>query len=112
MFIRVKGTGLYRYLQVVENHREGQRTVQRVLCTLGRVDQLMAKGATDTLLRSLARFGNQVLVLSVDARRVPEGEALLSLRLDGERLHGSQLRPVGRVHRRSAPSRNLSAATA
>lgn len=63
MFIRVKGTGLYRYLQVVENHREGQRTVQRVLCTLGRVDQLMAKGATDTLLRSLARFGNQVRLM-------------------------------------------------
>jgi hypothetical protein len=60
MFIRVKPTGPYRYLQVVENHREGQRTVQRVLCTLGRLDQLTASGATDTLLRSLARFGQQV----------------------------------------------------
>ena len=60
MFIRVKGTGPYRYLQIVENHREGRRTVQRVLCTLGREDSLIADGVTDGLLRSLARFGRQV----------------------------------------------------
>jgi len=63
MFVRAKGTEPYRYLQVVENHREGKRTVQRVLCTLGRVDQLMASGSTDALLRSLARFGQQVCVV-------------------------------------------------
>jgi hypothetical protein len=63
MFIRVKGTGTYRYLQVVENHREGTRVVQRVLCTLGRVDQLIANGTTDALLRSLARFGQQVKLM-------------------------------------------------
>jgi len=62
MFVRVKPAGPYRYLQVVENHREGKRTVQRVLCTLGRLDQLSASGATDTLLRSLARFGQQVRI--------------------------------------------------
>jgi len=60
MFIRIKGTEPYRYLQVVENRREGDRVVQRVLCTLGRMDHLMASGATDALLRSLARFGQQV----------------------------------------------------
>ena len=63
MFIRVKGTEPYRYLQVVENHREGKRTMQRVLCTLGRLDHLTAGGATDSLLRSLARFGQQVRVI-------------------------------------------------
>jgi hypothetical protein len=26
MFIRIKGAGKYRYLQIVENHREGVRT--------------------------------------------------------------------------------------
>jgi hypothetical protein len=60
MFFRVKGKGTYRYLQVVENHREGTKVVQRVLCTLGRVDELMANGTTDALLRSLARFSQQV----------------------------------------------------
>lgn len=63
MFIRIKGTGTYRYLQVVENHREGSRIVQRVLCTLGRMDYLMDSGATDGLLRSLARFGKQVKLM-------------------------------------------------
>jgi transposase len=60
MFIRIKGNGKYRYLQIVENHREGPRTIQNVLCTLGRLDQLTESGATDSLLRSLARFSKQV----------------------------------------------------
>ena len=63
MFIRVKGTGPYRYLQVVENHREGSRTRQRVLCTLGRLDSLRESGTTDALLRSLARFSQRVNLL-------------------------------------------------
>jgi transposase len=63
MFIRVKGKGVYRYLQLVENHREGKRVVQRVLCSLGRVDELRESGATDSLLRSLARFSKQVKLL-------------------------------------------------
>ena len=60
MFVRVKGTEPYRYLQIVENHREGKHTRQRVLCTLGRVDHLIANGSTDALLKSLSRFGQQV----------------------------------------------------
>jgi len=63
MFIRVKGKGAYRYLQVVENHREGTKVVQRVLCTLGRIEELMASGTTDALLRSLARFSQQVKII-------------------------------------------------
>jgi len=64
MFVRVKGAEPYRYLQIVENHREGKRVVQRVLCTLGREKDLMADGTTDALLRSLARFGERVRVVS------------------------------------------------
>ncbi len=63
MFARVKGTGKYRYLQLVENHRHGKRTVQRVLYTLGRLDELTAAGSTDALLRSLARFGQTVRLM-------------------------------------------------
>ena len=63
MFFRIKPSGPYRYLQLVENHREGYRTVQRVLFTLGRLDKLTASGATDTLLRSLARFGQTVRLM-------------------------------------------------
>ena len=63
MFIRVKGTEPYGYLQIVENHLEGKRTVQRFLCTLGRLDHLTETGDTDSLLNSLGRFGKQVLVI-------------------------------------------------
>lgn len=75
MFVRVSGRAPYRYLQIVENHREGKRTVQRALYTLGRVDKLMASGATDTLLRSLVRFGQQVkLVDGYQSGRLEAGE--------------------------------------
>ena len=63
MFIRTKGSGKYKYLQIVENHREGDKVVQRVLCTLGRVEQLMESGATDNLLRSLSRFGQHIRII-------------------------------------------------
>jgi len=63
MFIRKKGTGQYSYLQLVENHREGTKVIQRVLCTLGRVDQLISSGTTDALLRSLARFSQRVRLI-------------------------------------------------
>ena len=63
MFFRIKPSGPYRYLQLVENHREGYRVVQRVLLTLGRLDKLTATGSTDALLRSLARFGERVRLM-------------------------------------------------
>ena len=63
MFVRVKGKEPNRYLQIVENRREGKRTVQRVLATLGRVDQLAAEGGVDALLKSLSRFATQVQVI-------------------------------------------------
>jgi hypothetical protein len=54
MFVRVKRAGSHEYLQLVENHREGKRTRQRIVATLGRLDHLHAKGQVDVLLRSLA----------------------------------------------------------
>jgi len=63
MFFRIKPSGPYRYLQLVENHRDGYRTVQRVLFTVGRLDKLTATGSVDSLLRSLARFGQTVRLM-------------------------------------------------
>jgi transposase len=63
MFFRVKGKGTYRYLQLVENRREGTKVVQSVLCTLGRVEELMESGTTDALMRSLSRFSKQVKII-------------------------------------------------
>jgi hypothetical protein len=79
MFVRVKPSGPYRSLQIVENHREGRRTVQRVLATLGRVDQLAASGTVDVLLRSLGRFAEQVRVLEASRTRHLEAGAVRQL---------------------------------
>ena len=37
MFIRIKPSGPRKYLQVVENRRDGGKTLQRVVATLGRL---------------------------------------------------------------------------
>lgn len=56
MFFRRKRVGTYEYLQIVENWREGKRSRQRVVATLGRTDELAKKGGIDVLARSLDRF--------------------------------------------------------
>jgi len=44
MFFRKKKAGGFEYLQIVENHREGKKTKQRVISTLGRFDRLQGGG--------------------------------------------------------------------
>ena len=66
MFARVKKAGLYQYLQIVENRRENKKSVQHVIATVGRVDQLQAKGQIETLTRSLSRFSEKVLLVLSD----------------------------------------------
>ncbi len=68
MFVRVKRAGNYKYLQLVENHREGKQTRQRIVATLGRLDRLHAKGQVDVLLRSLGRFSERVRIQEAHKR--------------------------------------------
>jgi hypothetical protein len=44
MFFRIKPSGERRYLKIVENTRDGAATRQRVVATLGRVEDLEAAG--------------------------------------------------------------------
>ena len=86
MFARVKKSGRYEYLQIVENRRDGAKTVQRVICTIGRLDQLHAKGSLETLIRSLSRFSEKVLLIlsgksNVSASAKKIGPALIFERL-------------------------------
>src|SRR3954464_2958744 len=64
MFFRIKPSGERRYRQIVENTRDGASTRQRVLATLGRVEDLEANGRLDALLRSGARFSDTALLIS------------------------------------------------
>jgi transposase len=86
MFARIKKSGKHQYLQIVENRRVGGKTVQRVISTIGRMDQLHAKGSIETLVRSLSRFSEKVLLIlsgkgdvSVSAKKI--GPALIFERL-------------------------------
>jgi hypothetical protein len=68
MFFRTKTSGPRSYLQIVENRWEGGRTRQRVVATLGRLDQLQQDGRLDALLASGARLSQSVLLLSAHAQ--------------------------------------------
>jgi hypothetical protein len=68
MFFRTKTSGPRSYLQIVENRWEDGRPRQRVLATLGRLDQLQQSGQLDALLASGARLAQSVLLLSAQAR--------------------------------------------
>src|SRR5271157_4418281 len=86
MFARTKKSGKYEYLQIVENHREGEKVNQRVIATLGRLDKMQAKGEVETLVRSLARFSEQALLIlsgrsDINAESVKIGPALIFERL-------------------------------
>jgi hypothetical protein len=72
MFFRTKTSGPRTYLQVVENRWEGGRSRQRVVATVGRLDQLQESGQLDSLLASGARLARSVLLLSEYAQgRLP-----------------------------------------
>jgi hypothetical protein len=64
MFVRVKKSGKYEYLQIVHNERVNGRVRQRVIATLGRLDVLQKTGQVDGLLASCARFAEQTAVLT------------------------------------------------
>ncbi len=86
MFARTKKSGKYEYLQIVENHREGAKVNQRVIATIGRLDQMHAKGEVETLVRSLARFSEQALLIisgrsDISAESIKIGPALIFERL-------------------------------
>ena len=67
MFVRIKTSHGYKYLQIVESKREGKKVKQRVLTTLGQLDALSASGKIDDLTRSLAKFSSIRTI--IDAHR-------------------------------------------
>lgn len=86
MFARIKKSGKYEYLQIVENRREGKRSVQRVIATIGRMDRLRAKGGVEGLIRSLSRYSEKVMLVlcgksDVRANSVKIGPSLIFERL-------------------------------
>jgi transposase len=79
VFIRRKQSGRHEYLQVVHNERVEGRVRQRVIATLGRREELEARGQIDGLLVSLGRYAEHAAVLG--AHRSGEGEGAESRRI-------------------------------
>ncbi len=71
MYFRKKISQGRTYLQIAESRREGKRVRQRVICTLGRLDQLQESGQIERLVRSGARFAAKAMVLNA-----AQGEAV------------------------------------
>ena len=64
MFFRQKRSGKPTYLQIVENCWEDGGSTQRVIATLGRLDELRNQGQLDGLLRSGAKFSQAAVLLT------------------------------------------------
>ena len=86
MFARIKKSGRYQYLQIVENRKEAGKVRQQVIATIGRMDQLQEKNRVETLIRSLSRFSERTMMIisgksdiSADARSI--GPVLIFERL-------------------------------
>jgi transposase len=63
LFARIKKSGKYQYLQIVENRKEKGKVKQRVIATIGRMDRLQTKGRVETLIRSLSRFSERAMLI-------------------------------------------------
>jgi hypothetical protein len=79
VFVRVKKSGPYQYLQIVESVREGARVRQRVIGTIGRVDQAKGSKKVAGLIRSLGKFTPEVRILEAHRNGDLEAGSVLSL---------------------------------
>lgn len=87
MFARIKKSGRHQYVQLVHNERLEGRVTQRVIATLGRLDELQQSGQLASITESLAKFAPHLAVLNlarqqaVDAQAVHLGPVLVFERL-------------------------------
>ena len=79
MFPRVKRSGKYEYLQVVENHRVNGEVRQRVIASLGRFDKLCDSGRLDDLTSALGRLCTRVHVIDAHREGSIEGNVVRKL---------------------------------
>lgn len=81
MFFREKKVKDRSYLQIVESKRVDGRTKQRVIGTLGRLDELRESGKLDDLIASAAKFSEKIMVLN--AHREGSLNELSKLKIGG-----------------------------
>jgi glycosyltransferase A (GT-A) superfamily protein (DUF2064 family) len=99
MFARIKKSGKYEYLQIIENRKEKGKVKQRSITTIGRMDRLQPKALVDTLIESLSWFSQLTMLIltgksdvSTDAKKI--GPALIFDRLWKQTGTGVALPPT------------------
>jgi len=107
MYFRVKRTGAYAYLQIVESFREKRQVHQRVLSTLGRLDVLQATGQLEKLMRSGLRFCEQLAI--IDAHAAGQTQPVQVQRVGPDLVFGRLWESVqlGTIVRRALESRRF-----
>ncbi|MCW5556214.1 MAG: IS1634 family transposase [Verrucomicrobiae bacterium] len=107
MYFRVKRTGSYAYLQIVESFREKAQVHQRVLSTLGRLDLLQATGQFEKLMRSGLRFCQQLAV--IDAQAAGQTQPVQVQRVGPDLVFGRlwESLQLGTILRRALESRRF-----
>ena len=93
MYFRVKRTGAYAYLQIVESFRDQGQVHQRVLSTVGRLDVIRATGQLENLLRSGLRFCEKLAV--IDAHAAGQTEAVAVRRVGPDLVFGRLWQELG-----------------
>jgi len=77
MFVRVKNSGNYKYLQIVQNYREGKKVKQHVVSTLGRLDQLQEKNDIESITQSLSKFSENILLVLTDKSNIKSDSLII-----------------------------------
>ncbi len=105
MYFRVKRTGSYAYLQIVESFRERGQVHQRVLSTVGRLDVLQASGQLEALMRSGLRFCEKLAV--IDAHAAGQTEPVQVQRVGPDLVFGRlwEALQIGTIIKRTLQSR-------
>jgi Transposase DDE domain len=105
MYFRVKRTGSYAYLQIVESFRENSQVHQRVLSTLGRLDVLQSTGQLEALMRSGMRFCEKMAV--IDAHAAAQTEPVQVQRVGPDLVFGRlwETLQLGTILKRALESR-------
>ena len=93
MFVRVKKTGKYEYLQIVKSQRVNGKIRQKLIGTLGRVDVLKKQGQIDAILTSLAKHAEKSAVLT--AHRTGDLSPVKTTRIGPPLLFGHLWKRLG-----------------
>lgn len=86
MFVRLKKTSGYQYLQLVHNYRENGKSKQKVIASLGRLEELVESGNIESILESLSRYSKDVLMVITNKSDVHASSEIIGPPLVFERL--------------------------